>query len=715
MVGMSDLPDLFMRLERRIARLERSTGSSAPIPSDFILLLGITGLALQAQTVTAVNQQFEVRLRYGWNAITLDPDDPAQNADTLDVYLTSYTTDGVHYTPEQATTDTEATVGPFAQNIVVTFRVRARSMKGAVGAYASINTTTTADSTSPNQPSTPTVAPYLGQLMITWNGLDTGAAAMPTDFRFCEIHVSTTSSTFTPSSATLKGAFFRPGGSFLLSDLTYGTTYYARLVGVDTVGNRSVTSAAGSGIPERLVNADIADLAVNNAKIADLSAGKITSGVIQALAVIACGDPAGAHVDITNAGLSFWDVDGDGALQQLSSFGDTGTGDYLSISEIGGNVIASISDAGDASFQGLEVLGTSDSDGDGAPDRGVVVYGRDFMDWMDEKPRGVIAYGNRGTVSASVSGSTEGLYLEVQATIYPWRLYKIYTVNLLHANTTADARSISYVRVTTDGTQPTAASGYIGFTRTSTANTGVSMPALMQMPYSLGPVDDAASLAAGPKELRVLLTYRAESGAMTIPASTGCYLMIEDCGWDYGDIGIDRSGGTTTKKSYTSTWPVSNSETYKSDGNARTDTDDMVQGYNSSNGDQFGVCIFGSANSYGGQTNVTVATAMSGATLTKAEIYLYANHWYYNAGGTAIIRAYNSTSLSSTTPTGTTINSGNWPKPGGRWVNITSIATSAIRGVTLGRSGGSDLHYYGRFNGHLAANNKPVLRLTYVK
>jgi hypothetical protein len=270
-----DLVEYYRILERRLARLERGTqGNTGGDDPTVVTSLAISGLTLTTQTTIGADDFYRVMLRYGWSAV---PDDPSEyNKDPLDGYLTSWTLDGTHWTADLFTTTTSVDVGPFTQNQTVTFRVRARTKKGTLGAYSTISNTTTTDATAPFQPSTPVVSPYLGQLAIDWNGLDVSAGQPPTDFRFVEVHISTTSSTFTPTVSTLVGTILRGGGTWVATGLTYGTTYFARLVAVDTVGNRSPASTAGSAIPVQAANGDISALAV----------GKLTAGVITAVMTI---------------------------------------------------------------------------------------------------------------------------------------------------------------------------------------------------------------------------------------------------------------------------------------------------------------------------------------------------------------------------------------------------------------------------------------------
>lgn len=92
-------------------------------------------------------------------------------------------------------------------------------------------------------PSTPTVAGTVQGVRVTWDGLNNAGELYPPD-AYVEVHVST-SSGFTPSSSTLRGRLLG-AGMFTVFGLTAGTTYYARLVGVDAYGNTTSPSTQAS-------------------------------------------------------------------------------------------------------------------------------------------------------------------------------------------------------------------------------------------------------------------------------------------------------------------------------------------------------------------------------------------------------------------------------------------------------------------------------------
>lgn len=159
------------------------------------------------------------------------------------------------------------------------------------------------DATAPSQPSVPGVHVYLGQLIITWDGHNSVGGTMPTDFSRMEVHVGT-SPTFTPSSATFVDAITdRNGGSTVATGLTYGTTYYARLVAYDNSGNASPVSVAGSGVPAKAAAGDVDSITANQ-----ITAGAITSAItISGKFATAL---TGARVEFQNLGIKAYNSSG---------------------------------------------------------------------------------------------------------------------------------------------------------------------------------------------------------------------------------------------------------------------------------------------------------------------------------------------------------------------------------------------------------------------
>lgn len=126
----------------------------------------------------------------------------------------------------------------------------------------------TASSSNPPVPSTPVVSPYLGLLQVVWDGKASDTTAMPNNFLFCEVHVSTTTS-FTPTASTFVGRVYNDGtgNKWIISGLTYGTTYYVRLVAVNSLQKKSGPSAQATGVPSRISGLDIQNGQISVAQI----------------------------------------------------------------------------------------------------------------------------------------------------------------------------------------------------------------------------------------------------------------------------------------------------------------------------------------------------------------------------------------------------------------------------------------------------------------
>jgi hypothetical protein len=108
-------------------------------------------------------------------------------------------------------------------------------------------TTVVANAPPPATPDAPTVVGGPGTVSVGWDGLLAGAGPL-SDFAFVQVHVSTTTG-FTPSTATLQGTIHLGGGVFTVSRLTAGTTYFAKLVAVNQAGAASVASTQNSAVP----------------------------------------------------------------------------------------------------------------------------------------------------------------------------------------------------------------------------------------------------------------------------------------------------------------------------------------------------------------------------------------------------------------------------------------------------------------------------------
>lgn len=152
----------------------------------------------------------------------------------------------------------------------------------AAGNFSGWSTTvshlTASDTSAPPTPSALVATAFIGSIKWEWNGLGALGEPMPSDFLAAHVHISTVNG-FTPSAANLFDTLPGPG-AVAFTNAAYGTTYYGRIVLVDTSGNTSSPGAISSTAPRQVLNPDVAALSIGSAQIIDLDVGKVTAGTI---------------------------------------------------------------------------------------------------------------------------------------------------------------------------------------------------------------------------------------------------------------------------------------------------------------------------------------------------------------------------------------------------------------------------------------------------
>ena len=389
-----------------------------------------------------------------------------------------------------------------------------------------------------------------------------------------------------------------------------------------------------------------------------------------------------------------------------------------------GNVTASINDNGDAAFRDIDVTGDLRVD----PER-VIINGQRMTDRDDEKARGIIAYAERDP-------SVTNLTSEYGVMEFSWqtppdadkRQYKISTraeiaPSISHSSLTGIVKMSTRITTANLGSTPGTPS------ISSTLFTKADISVVRQTEIDI--TDFAIKNGLIPNlEVRTLVTLNAALGTDSLQTKGPVIAIIEDIGPIRGnnakkntgggtlgsggsDTGSSGSSGTTTRtKTFDCTW----SRTFNGSGGQIDAGENATQGYFSgTNGNQKAAIGFDDAS---------IRNTLSGATVDKVELYLYFSHWYYNSGGTAIIGRHGSTAAqSSWNSIGNkftdVIRKGNWPKPGGQWVDITSMYANGwkngdVTGVLLGPGPSTSKEYYGTAHG-ANQNNHPKVRFTYTK
>lgn len=271
------------------------TSNARPIPST--LVDGVPPAPPSGVTVSSVAYTTDQNVTLAavsvqWDPVTFNADSTAITDLGLYTVYWRYTNTSmspvdqlISWMLAAKTNDTFTNFSAVRPGAQIQVRVGASDAIGNFSGWSSIvNHTTASDNTAPPTPSTPVVTALLSALRIEWNGLGSLGEAMPADFKYVEVHVSTVSN-FTPSSSTLWDTI---GSAAALGYTkgTYGTTYFVRLVGVDTSGNRTSPSAQASGAPRQILAPDYAALSIGTAAINDLDVGKLTSGSLSAAVIL---------------------------------------------------------------------------------------------------------------------------------------------------------------------------------------------------------------------------------------------------------------------------------------------------------------------------------------------------------------------------------------------------------------------------------------------
>jgi len=211
--------------------------------------------------------------------------------------------------------------------------VRAVDLNGNKGAFSTTAATVaSSDSVAPSTPAPPTVAGSTLQIQVAHSlGKSTGGTFnLESDLHHLNVHVGT-SSGFTPSAANYVGAIAANAGNLLQSVAVFGnfpiadaTTRWVKVIAVDASGNASAASSAASVTAVLIDTANIADLAVTNAKINDLTVSKITAGTISSNWILGANistATSGARVQLKPSGMEAYDTGGNKTVDIKSSDG----------------------------------------------------------------------------------------------------------------------------------------------------------------------------------------------------------------------------------------------------------------------------------------------------------------------------------------------------------------------------------------------------------
>lgn len=364
-----------------------------------------------------------------------------------------------------------------------------------------------------------------------------------------------------------------------------------------------------------------------------------------------------------------------------------------------GSTLAQISDDGTVSGQGLNIaadpmflglplvgtLGTFESPAKQPP-----------TGWLDMLPRGPVAYGSFSGLSGRKTTNGEVATIEVQADLYPDRMYEI-TVEPMTISVTGGTWCDLNLRYEWNA-QPRFSSQKLHSWSISTWGASTNY-------YSLGGTTTYSPGSAA--NVRFLLSVQTP-GTATIAGNGKATILIKDVGPDVQNVALLRhdnsEAGSTTptpppppvvRKNYTRRYWATGGRAFYTSGGYRTSTTQYVY-----QGNQPGMDGMRSAILFPSMTG-----DLSGAEITGMTAHVDFSHWYYSAGGDAQIQLHGLTSLPTSMPS---MEHG-WteykvPKPGSRTFSIPSrywdrFKSGSLRGIGLGDTSPSTSEYgYGHWD-----------------
>ncbi|MBG6085806.1 hypothetical protein [Zhihengliuella flava] len=355
----------------------------------------------------------------------------------------------------------------------------------------------------------------------------------------------------------------------------------------------------------------------------------------------------------------------------------------------------------------------------------VTVNGEDIYELIDSRARGIIARLDRTNntgANPSTSSNHNQSVMRLEYTARPGYVYEIQANGLRATSAGTNSRARFRLAATTTGTLADTSAPI-----RAEAITGARPSASSQLPST-----DLRWVFRNDSErtVSVIVYYSAFGGADNVlinPTNAAPFTLtvaehpLTGVSGRADFVGTTSAGSsepppTSADRQVTQTWAATgfrswqgNDSQYTAGGNY------LYQGYTSydpGGGTKKSHAIFGA-----GDKGETIATAMADASsIVKLEVYLYFDHWYSGAGGTARLYRHGSTSLSSF-PASSLLKEVSWKRGEGKWVTITNssdisaMLSGNFRGLAL-YTGSTSSTYYGYARG--TGSLRPKIRVTYM-
>jgi hypothetical protein len=568
--------------------------------------------------------------------------------------------------------------------------------------------TTKSDVIAPAQPAPPVVhsSPIAIQVVHSLGASTGGTFNLANDLHHLEVHIG--GGDFFPDSTTIVGQIIANEGNLIgkiavvaTFQVPYTEAMTVKVIAVDRFGNKSSPSAGATATPDL----------INDQFISSLTASKITAGTISS-DVLLSGSiktaEAGQRAELNALGLQLYDADGNLTVNLTA---DDANPNFIAILDDNGNTVSSMDSLGNIS--GSVITAAQD----------VIIAGNSFIDdYYDPLPKGIVAYGSVPVLTATITGAganTEMGAFEISFVADATRRYEICCNAQMQTNWAGTPTSEQFTyRLRDGGDQPPTIASPSLYRHEWFGPQGTSSG------FSNGVLLWQGTLSSGLHRLLWTFMARYGNGFMNF-GNQGAVFKVEDIGSsEIDDTMLLNDGGVVTAApppavaTYTKTYKATWSGSYDGSGSyVSYYGTEAHQGYYSGAGN-------GNQRSLIGFNSSQIKSDLSGATIKSVKLTAYAEHWYYNDGGTAVIGTHNYTGRPSSWSSGHVNDnrqqSTGWPKPGKRTVTLTSgfgtdLKSGAATGIAFGPGPTTDVRYYGRFTGWDGGSNAPYLTITYTK
>lgn len=528
-------------------------------------------------------------------------------------------------------------------------------------------------------------------------------------------------------------------GTTLIADGSITTAkLVAEAITADKIAANSITTAklAANAVTAATIDAQSVAAATGDfvqVKAENIKAGNITTSIgMSTSGAIVAGNPNGSHAEMVSTGFRAFSTDIDGNPILATSLG-TGSGDVFAVYDSGSiDPTVTISPRGDASFTTVNLDGDATIGGKGL--LGQQLDPKADMGWLDGLPQGVIAFGDlRPFITTGGKLPTGTTAVATMGFVMNYnRMYRLtfpvtYTVTDVASNGRVSV-GLRYTYSSSDNTPDEPTSSSTTVEETSTAYTASATNVTDSLSFVWNPANYGYSDGLVNIKLQVYIW----SGACQVTPQSGSAgawkITVEDIGPKVDDSvrAIAFTSTTAAKKTYTSVWEASDSQTFYANGTkdsyGKTNNITRAGYWNSTTGDMKTMLLF-NYNAASGETSKSMSSALTGATITKAEVFIQTQHWYNSTGGTLVLRQASGSTMPSTLSDSTTKSGGSVSKQyttrsQGFWITVpTSWFSKDNRSVYVGPANSSSQASYTHIASHstTTAAYRPKVRLTYTR